>query len=52
MAALVAAIHVLKATSKKDVDAGHKAGHDEYLHPGGANRSSTLSHLSKPTTFL
>jgi hypothetical protein len=30
MAGLVPAIHVL-AASKKDVDARHKAGHDEHL---------------------
>jgi hypothetical protein len=29
MAGLVPAIHVFKSTSKKDVDARHKAGHDD-----------------------
>jgi hypothetical protein len=29
MAGLVPAIHVLQALNKKDVDARHKAGHDE-----------------------
>jgi hypothetical protein len=29
MAGLVPAIHVLLATKTKDVDARHKAGHDE-----------------------
>jgi hypothetical protein len=29
MAALVAAIHVLDNAMKEDVDARHKAGHDE-----------------------
>jgi len=29
MAGLVPAIHVLAAATKKDVDARHKAGHDE-----------------------
>jgi hypothetical protein len=29
MAGLVPAIHVFEAASKKDVDARHKAGHDE-----------------------
>jgi hypothetical protein len=29
MAGLVPAIHVLLNTEKKDVDARHKAGHDE-----------------------
>jgi hypothetical protein len=29
MAGLVPAIHVYRAAKKKDVDARHKAGHDE-----------------------
>jgi hypothetical protein len=29
MAGLVPAIHVFRTTRKKDVDARHKAGHDE-----------------------
>jgi hypothetical protein len=29
MAGLVPAIHVLQASKQKDVDARHKAGHDE-----------------------
>jgi hypothetical protein len=36
MAGLVPAIHVLSAAKAKDVDARHKAGHDEdYCHPRG-----------------
>jgi hypothetical protein len=31
MAGLVPAIHVFVAADKKDVDARHKAGHDENL---------------------
>jgi hypothetical protein len=30
MAGLVPAIHVFVAVEKKDVDARHRAGHDEY----------------------
>jgi hypothetical protein len=53
MAGLVPAIHAL-ATNKKGVDARDKRGHDAERLPNcyGANRSSTPSHLSMPTSFL
>jgi hypothetical protein len=35
MAGLVPAIHVFLAGCRKDVDARHKAGHDELKHQPG-----------------
>jgi hypothetical protein len=40
MAGLVPAIHVLAPSSKEDVDARHKAGHD-----GGEFSLASLRHL-------
>jgi hypothetical protein len=42
MAGLVPAIHVLFASAKKDVDARHKAGHDEFKKPETQFRDSNF----------
>jgi hypothetical protein len=43
MPALDAGIHVLRATRKKDVDARHKAGHDERRKLVGAAHALAAS---------
>jgi hypothetical protein len=43
MAGLVPAIHVFLAWGSKDVDARHKAGHDEFRYISGLARRTTLS---------
>jgi hypothetical protein len=45
MAGLVPAIHVLEASKKQDVDARHKAGHDESVEPMTRTNQTERDHV-------
>jgi len=44
----VPAIHVLASTTRKDVDARHKAGHDRLLHVTADTHSALRSSRRRP----